>query len=419
MFILRQLYESLVFALQSFKVNKTRTFLSLLGITIGIFAIISVFTGIDSMAYAIRKSIESLGNNTAYISKWPWDPESESGGGEFQWWKYMNRPYLRYQEYVQLLSLMEKDTEYSCMQLSFNRSISYNKSSMDDISITGATYDFDKIGNIEIESGRYFTPYEVSSGQAVGIIGATIAQNLFEGEDPIGKTMKVGRTKVQIIGIMKKEGESMFGESHDETMILPFSFSTQFVNMRWSDPEIAMKCWENINFDNYKSEIAMNMRKIRRIQPEAENSFSVNEISAINNQLEGLFNTLTLVGSIIGIFSILVGGFGVANIMFVTVKERTSQIGIMKALGAKRYTILAQFIFEAILLSLAGGIVGLILIWIGAFIVSHIYEFELLLTIGNITIGLVISTLVGAISGIFPAWSAARMEPVQAIYNNI
>lgn len=371
------------------------------------------------MSDAIHKNIETMGKSTAYISKWPWNPESESGGGEFQWWKYMNRPYLRMSEYNQLLEYMEKETEYSCLSLSFDRNVSYNTNSLDGVSITGATYEFDKIQNLEIEKGRYFTPYEASSGQAVIIIGATVAESLFEGDNPLDKTMKVGRRKAKVIGVLKKEGENMFGSSHDETVVMPYSFSTRMVNMRWSDPEIAMKARSGVDFENYKAEIEMNLRKIRRISPEADNSFSVNEISAITTQLSGLFTMLTLVGGIIGLFSILVGGFGVANIMFVTVKERTSQIGIMKALGAKRYTILAQFIFEAILLSLAGGIIGLFLIWIGTIATSGKFGFDLVLTISNITLGLGISTVVGAVSGIFPAWSAARMEPVQAIYNSI
>lgn len=420
MFVLKQLYESLIFAFQSFKVNKTRTFLSLLGITIGIFAIISVFTGIDSLSYTLHKSVEKMGKNSAYISKWPWDPESESGGGEFQWWKYMNRPYLRYQEYLSLLSAMEKETEYSGIYVEFNRAISRGKDYLDGITINGITYEYDKLGKgLEIGNGRYFTPYEISAGQPAAIIGATIAEHLFEGENPVGKTMKIGNNKVVVIGVIKKEGESLFGDSNDEKMYIPFHFSTQMINLNWSNPEIVMKCYSNVDFENYKSEIAMNLRKIRRLRPEEENTFSVNEISAIKHQMDGLFNMLTLAGGIIGLFSILVGGFGVANIMFVSVKERTSQIGIMKALGAKRYTILAQFVFEAILLSLAGGLVGLFLIWIGTFIVSYFVDFELILTLGNIILGLVIASLVGAISGIFPAWNAARMEPVKAIYNSI
>lgn len=418
MFFIRQLYESFLFALQSFKVNKTRTMLSLLGITIGIFAIISVFTGVDSMSHAIHKNVESMGKSTAYITKWPWSEEEESGGGEYQWWKYMNRPYLRMSEYSQLLEYMEKTTEYSCMSISFSRGVSYQKNFLEGASITGATYEYDKIQNLEIERGRYFTPYEAQSGQAEVIIGATIAESLFEEDDPIGKTMKVGRRKAKIIGILKKEGENMFGSSHDEVVIMPFAFATRMINLRWSDPQIAMRARMGVDFENYKAEITMNLRKIRRLSPEADNTFSVNEISAITNRLEGLFTTLTLVGGIIGLFSILVGGFGVANIMFVTVKERTSQIGIMKALGAKRYTILSQFIFEAILLSMAGGIIGLLLIWIGTKVTAGQFDFDLILTASNISLGLGISTAVGAISGIFPAWSAARMEPVKAIYNS-
>ncbi len=411
LFTCKQVYESFRFALASVAINKLRTGLSLLGITIGIFAIISVFTLIDSLELNIRKNIDSMGSNMVYVGQFPWVPEE---GGQFEWWKYMNRPVVSYDEFEQLQNDMPQ-AEAVAYSYSFNRTIRQGNLSIQG-SITGATQDYYMMREIEIEQGRYFTPYESARGARAAIIGSNIAAELFGEEDPIGKTIKISGSKTEVIGVLAKEGQSMFGNSSDDAVLIPYLFARTLANPRWRSPDLIVRGPADQSLDELALEVDAAMRRIRRLSPSAEANFAINLPSAIIKQLDSIFVSINLAGGIIGIFSILVGGFGVANIMFVSVRERTTQIGIQKALGARPYFILLQFLFEAVLLSVAGGVVGLGLIFLGTLIVSGITDFAVALTPGNILLGLAISSVIGAISGFFPAWSAARMEPVKAIF---
>lgn len=409
--VLRQIYESLRFAVQSVVVNKMRTLLSLLGITIGIFAIISVFTMIDAMENSLRESINSIGTNILYINKWPWMPEE---GQEYEWWKYSSRPAMRVAEGEELLASVPS-IEAMAMVVSFSRRAQRDNRSMENVAIIGATDDYNQMRKTEISAGRYISPAEFRAGAAVGLIGATVAENLFDTEDPIGKTIKIGNIRITVIGVFGYEGSNMMGLSYDEQVLLPYDFARNFVNLTYMDKDIIVRGGAEVNVADLKAEVTASMRRIRRLGPDAEDNFSVNEVSAFMRQLDSIFSMINIVGGIIGIFSILVGGFGVANIMFVSVRERTGQIGIQKALGAKAYSILLQFTFEAVILSLIGGAIGLLFIWLGATVVSAVSSSEITLTMKNILIGLGISSVIGAISGIFPAYTASRLDPVAAI----
>lgn len=394
-------------------INKMRTFLSLLGITIGIFAIISVYTAIDSMERYIRKNFDAFGTNTIYIGKWPWIPE---GDGEYKWWKYVNRPNIIQTESNELISQIEDKLVATSLLTDYNRVVKFGSTSRPGTTIMAVDYDYEKVNAMSVESGRYFSPFECETGQPVTVIGSVLAEDLFEGVDPVGKQIKVGERTLNVIGVFKKEGENMFGFSNDQYVITPTNFARTMIDMRNSNTQLVLKSRPEVNFEDFKAEVESIFRRIRRLPPDAENNFTINEMDAISSQLNVLFDMINLVGGIIGIFSILVGGFGVANIMFVSVAERTSQIGIQKAIGAKPYAILFQFIFESIMLSIVGGAIGLLLIWAGASIISYATDFEMILTLKNISIGLGISSIVGAVSGFFPAWKAARMQPVKAIY---
>ena len=412
-YTLFQLYESIAFAFESVTVNKMRTFLSLLGITIGIFAIISVYTAIDTLERYVRNNIEAISKSALQIGKWPWGPEQ--GESEYKWWKFMNRPEITEVELEELLELTPNIKE-SAVEISFNRTLKHGNNSYRPDAVIGATEDYRSVrANTEIISGRYFTPFEFEKGVNSAIIGSTIAEELFQGVDPIGREIKIGNRKAEVIGVFKKEGQSMIGASWDNQVFIPLNFAKQMTTFRWSSPQIYVVGDGNIPIAEFKDIIKANMRQIRRLSPTSEDNFAVNDVGTITKQLDSIFDVIKLAGGIIGIFSILVGGFGVANIMFVSVRERTAQIGIQKALGARSYTILAQFTFEAVLLSVVGGIVGLFLIWIMTLIVSSVLNFEVLLTFKNIAIGLGISSVVGAVSGIFPAWAAATMDPVRAM----
>lgn len=408
-FTLGQIYQSWLCAVESVVINKLRTGLSLSGITIGIFAIITVFTLVDSMEIKIREDVNSLGSNTIYVGKWPWD-----GGGE--WWKYANRPQVSTDEFNEIRILLPQ-AEAIALTTSFSRTIKNGSAYLDNTAITGASHDYPRMRKSDIDRGRYFTPYESEHGARVAVIGATVAEKLFGGLDPVGSDIRIGGIRLAVVGTFAKSGDDMMGMSLDETVLIPINLAKSFVNLRWAGTEMIIKGSEGGDSQEFKAEVVSLMRRLRRLSPQAEDNFAVNEMSILNSQLDEMFGTINLAGGIIGIFSILVGGFGVANIMFVSVRERTSQIGIQKALGARPYFILLQFIFEAVILSVMGGAIGLLLVFFGVLIVNSVSTFTIYLTFGNIVLGLTISSVIGAVAGFFPAWNAARMEPVRAIFN--
>ena len=414
---IKLIFESLSFAFKSILVNRLRTILSLLGITIGIFAIISVFTMIDSLEMNIRESLSSFGDNIIYVEKWPWAPEE---GQEYEWWQYWNRPVVKYQEY-QIIKDRSLTAETACFFAFANKPVKYKNNSIDEVNIWGTTEEFEDIRAFEITDGRFLTPFEFHSGKNMAVIGSTIAEKLFEGKNPVGEQIKLGNTKVSVVGVFKKEGSSIFGGgSSDEMVLLPVQFLRTFLDIRTENasPMIWVMSKPNVTNQELADEITQIIRSARRLKPKADDNFALNQTSMISQGLDQVFKVIKIAGAFIGIFSILVGGFGIANIMFVSVKERTNQIGIQKALGAKKIFILYQFLFEAVLLALTGGMIGLLLIFGGTSLVTGLDllgGFKLTLTMGNIITGLTISAVIGIISGFAPAWSAARMNPVEAI----
>ena len=401
-------------AVQSVVVNRLRAMLSLLGITIGIFAIIAVFTIVDSLESNIRESVNSLGSDVIYIEKWPWAPEE---GEEYAWWKYMNRPLASLDEF-EFIKDKSRYARNVCFLSAVGRRIEYKNNSVEGATVFGVSDGFKDIRSFEVQEGRYFSPMESKSGRNVVVIGSKIAQDLFEGSNPVGKYIDLMGRKVQVIGVLKKEGKGTFDAFIlDEVVILPLEYYGGFIDIRreMANPQIWVQSKRRVGVEELSFEITQLLRSYRRLQPSEEDNFALNQTSIINNQLDQLFAVLKIAGLFIGIFSIIVGGFGIANIMFVSVKERTNIIGIQKALGAKRYFILLQFLFESVMLSVAGGIIGLFIVFIGAAIISMSGDFAVTLTMDNIVLGIGISSLIGLISGIFPAWQGARMDPVVAI----
>jgi putative ABC transport system permease protein len=407
--ILRLIRESYIFAFQAIIVNKVRTILSLLGITIGIFCVISVFTVFDSMEIAIRKSIASLGSNVLYVQKWPW-----AMGGDYPWWKYWQRPETSLDD-MREIEKRSNLAEAVAFLVQVNKTVKYQNNYVENIGIMGVSQDFDMVWKFELAEGRYFSSTESASGKNIAMIGAEVASNLFPEGDPIGKKIKIFGRNIEVIGVLVKEGEDFFGNSNDKVVYLPVNYFKTLVDLRDMDATIVVKAKPMVSNDELRDELTGLMRSIRKQKPSAEDNFAINETDIISKGFESLFNVIAMVGWIIGGFSLLVGGFGIANIMFVSVKERTNIIGIQKALGAKNYFILLQFLFEAIFLSLIGGIFGLLIILILTIIVSNTTEFHLLLTQGNIMLGIGVSAFIGLISGILPAYSASKLDPVEAM----
>jgi len=416
---LKLLGESFLFALQALRVNKLRTFLSLLGITIGIFSIIAVFTITDSLETKVRKDVESLGNNVIYIQKWPWVPEGGEDG-EYPWWRYLNRPLPGYKEMDDLNKQVTTAQAMAYVATIGGQLIKFENSSVENAQIQCVSHGYEDIKSFELADGRYFSENESMAGRPVCLIGSSIATALFPNGDALSKSLSVRGRKFTIIGIVKKEGSSLVDVSLDNSMVIPVNFARNIVNLRSDrmDPYIMVKAKAGIGALELKDDLKGVMRSIRRLQPREDDDFSLNEISLLSGGLESMFHTLGIGGWVIGMFSILVGGFGIANIMFVSVKERTHIIGIQKSLGSKNYFILLQFLVEAVVLCIIGGIVGLLIVFLVASVASSLLDFNLALTLGNIATGLTISCVIGIVSGFIPAYNASRLNPVDAIRAN-
>ena len=407
----RIIRESIAFAVHSLVSNRLRTILSLLGITIGIFAIVSVFTVVDSLGRTIKKNISQLGDNVVYIQKWP-----IMFGPGFQWWKYLQRPEPELREMAEVMSL-SKTIECSAFTIQGQRTVSYKNNSIPDINIVSVSDQYERIRSFEVEDGRFISLSEFRSGTNVGVIGRKIADDLFPGESPIGKTFEIASAKVTVVGVFKKEGEGINAGSNDELAMVPLNYARTLLNIRSSNvrPTLMVKAKPGITIDEMVDELTGIMRSIRKLKPMEEDNFALNTMSMLSNAFDSLLVTLNIAGLIIGGFAILVGGFGIANIMFVSVRERTRIIGIQKAIGARNIFILVEFLFEAVSLSLMGGAVGLVLIFIGSLIANSLMEFKIVLGLNNILIGLSISAVIGIIAGFAPAWRASRLNPVVAI----
>lgn len=412
MIIFRLIGESFRFAADSLRQNKLRTLLSLLGITIGIFTIITVFSAVDTLRGKLQESVDKLGSNTLFVQKWPWVFE-----GNFQWWKYVNRPEPTLRDYEMLKDRLKYAEGVSFEAYAGSRTLKYKSNSVEGAGIRAASQDFDKTWTLDFQEGRYFTDSEGRSGAPLVILGAEIAAGLFGDDTAVGKQIKVMGRRLTVVGVFKKEGEDMMGMSQDNNILIPINFARGVFDVENSryDPQITVRGKEHITLEEVESELTGVMRSIHKIKPGAEDDFSLNKATLISNQLDVMFSMVDLAGWVIGGFSILVGGFGIANIMFVSVKERTNIIGIQKSLGAKNYFILLQFMFEAIALCLMGGAVGLFFVYMITLVFTYAIEVEVVLQASNIILGVGISLIIGTISGFWPAYSASRLDPVEAI----
>ena len=398
-------------ALQELKNNKLRSALSLLGIAFGIFCIISILATINSLEGKIKSDLKSFGSNTIYIDKWQY-----SGGPEYPWWKYIKRPEPKYAE---MAFIKQKSTLASnvCLYAQTSSNATIDDKVLNNSSIYCITEDFNKIQNIIIDKGRYFSEMDFERGTPVAVMGHEYAVLLFaSAERAVGKTLNINGKATYIIGVIEKQGKSILdGFDYDHAFLMPYRFFASVYNIRYCNPVIMVQGKENIASVALSDELRGAMRQLHRLSPKQEDDFALNDINQLGEEVTKVFGSVNLGGWFIAGLSLLVGGFGVANIMFVTVRERTSQIGLKKAIGAKRKTILTEFLLESAFLCIIGGILGVSMVWLLILAVSSFMPFPIVIAPSILILAVSICVIIGLVAGIVPATIAARMNPVDAI----
>jgi putative ABC transport system permease protein len=410
--LVQQLWESIRFAIGALRSNRLRTLLSLSGITIGIFSIIFVLSVVDSMESDMKSSFEMIGSDVMFVQKWPMGPEE--GAEDYEWWKYMRRrpPSIKDMERLAQRLPEAGSVSFSC---GTSATAEFGNNFVEDARVMAVTYHFREAIALNIAQGRYFTEPEVEGGRNVAVIGALMAESLFAGVNPLDKEITIGGLKVQIIGIFEKEGTSLFGAGFDNAVMIPYAFGVRLTGSEVDDASIAVKGREGMTNVELKNAVISAMRSIRGVRLKDSNDFSILESTMINSMVDSIIGVFNVIGLVIGVFAILVGAFSIANIMFVSVSERTNIIGIQKALGAKNFFILNQFLFESMALCLIGGLAGLSFVAGLVALLNQLIDFHFILPIERIVLGISISLVVGAVAGIVPALKASKLNPVDAI----
>lgn len=405
----RLLSESFKFAINALTNNKLRTFLSLLGVTIGIFSIIAVLAAVDSMEKNIKDSLSDVDTNTIYLFKYSFGPS------DVPRWKRDQFPDVTYEEFEYLNRSMPLIHKSSYTLFGGNQNIKYESNSAS-VQIKPGTEQIQDIEPIKIDQGRFYNASESNSGSKVVVLGYEVVQSLFANLNPIGKEVRMYGQRLTVIGTLKKQGQGPFGTT-DTAVFFPVNFVRQLYgdNSNFFTPCILLTPVENVDIEEFKAELIQKLRSFRGVRPGEINNFFINILSGFTDMIDNIVGQMNMIGWIISGFSLLVGGFGIANIMFVSVKERTNLIGIQKALGAKRKFILFQFLFEAVILSVIGGVIGMFLVWLGATIASMALDFEFVLSFKNMLLGTSLAAFIGLLSGILPAISASKLDPVEAI----
>jgi putative ABC transport system permease protein len=406
------LWSSFKIALRELKMNPLRTFLSLFGITIGIFCIIGVLSAVNSLSRNIKKDLKSIGNNTLFISKWQWS----GNNNDYPWWVYARRPNTSLNDLV-LVKERSLKTQYACFATNENSQIEKGNQLLGPVVLYSITADFIHMQDLTVGAGRYISTTEFASGANVCLLGYENAVSLF-GKDvnALGQTVRMKGQTLQVIGVFKRYGRNILqGWDYDHCAVMPHTFYQRFANMQRTNIFIMAKPYPGIELAEYMGDLKGAMRGIRKLPPGKEDNFSVNDMNVFTERINEVFVYIQLGGSVIALFSLIVGAFGVANIMFVTVKERTPVIGLKKAIGAKRSSILAEFLLESAFLCILGGLMGLALLWGATILFSRLFHFEIIISAGEVSLAILLCTIIGILSGYVPARQAANMDAVVAI----
>lgn len=415
---LRLLKESFVFSFNALIANPVRTVLSLLGVTIGIFTIIAVLSTVDSLEKSIKDNLSFLGTDNLRVEKWPWDFNNPS----YEWWKFFRRPEPTYREYEFLKDNLVNAEAVEILASRDGVNVKYSNNSSRIDNLNGVVFENQFFGDWEFIAGRFFTENETLTGSNAAIIGYKIMEDLFKTPDfAIGKQIKIKGKTYTIIGVTKEQGESFgAGDSFDRQMFIPFNSFKKIYKVGRKGSNAVLRVKGNGDEDpglvNLEYELRGLIRAKRGIKPIEDDSFAINRPEYLASFVSTIFATISIAGWVIGSFSILVGGFGIANIMFVSVKERVPIIGLQKSLGAKKYFILMQFLFESSFLSIFGGLFGIFFVFL--LTLPDLGTFDLIISLENVILGVTISSVIGILAGLLPALFASNLDPVEAIRSN-
>ena len=413
--LLKISWEAVQQAIYELMSNKLRTFLSLMGISVGIFCIIAVFASVDSMEANVKGSLESLGDDVVYVSKIPWASMDRS-----KFWKYARRPNPSFRDFKYLKDRLQ-GADFAAYSIYLGeKTLKFRHKAMSDVSMVAVTEKYSDLFSLEYEKGRFYSYAEYHSGANMAIIGADVAETLFGALEPIGREFKYKGARLKVIGVIKKKGNEIVSiMNYDDAILLSMPLARHVANLNtkffFGGGSLMVKAKEGVSLEALKDEITAVLRSVRHLRPKEENNFALNTMTLLTTIISGVFGAMNIAGIIIGGFAILVGMVSVANIMFVSVKERTNIIGVKKALGAKRWFILLEFLVESVVLSVLGGLLGLFFVRIVVIFISKAFEYEIQLSLNNILWGVGISVIVGVLAGLIPAFNASRLDPVEAM----
>ncbi len=399
--------EIVLIALRAIRANKLRSVLTTLGIIIGIVAVTTMSTAIIGLKSAFISSISSLGSDVLYIDKYPW-----FAGGD--WSLFRNRKDITYEQYEKLRAVLKNYEAMAPTKNTFGAGVKYKNNSVQATVIYGTTEEYQKTGNVNPEDGRFLSELDVRAGRKVCLIGKDIADGLFPHESPISQIIKINNIPMQVIGVLEKQGSAMMGSfSLDGQIIMPLKTFETVISNRFTRLQISVKVGDVARLDDAKEEISAALRVIRKVPLDKPDDFAINQQEALKDMYDKTVGVVAVAGIVITALSLFVGAIGIMNIMFVSVTERTKEIGVRKAIGAKTWSILLQFLTEAAVLCIMGGIIGLIISFPLSLIINQFLPTSMPLDI--VLLSLLISAMVGVISGFLPAYRASRLNPVDAL----
>jgi len=398
--------EYVLMAWMALKSHKLRSILTTLGILIGVTTIITIFTTIQGLNEYVIGQLSNIGSSTVYVEKWPWVIR-----GDF--WRYRNRKNVTYKEF-EALQEYATEADYIAPAIMTLKTAKYKNEVYEQVPVVGTNDQYSETDNVMPAIGRFLTSMDVRRNHHVCVLGDDVAKNLFKDESPLGKRIKVGSDKYRVVGVNEKRGK-VFGQSMDNYIIVPFgTFRGVISGHRGMRIAVAVK--DVGKLDELKDEIRGIMRKTRKTPPQSDDDFAINQQDQLTQLYKDITGTLFAIIFVIGGVSLLVGGIGITNIMLVSVTERTREIGIRKAIGARRRNILSQFILESIAIASIGGGIGILLGYFGGSVVLSQMELTTGVSIASILVGFGFSAFTGIAAGFYPAWKAAKMNPIDALH---